>query len=98
MELGEAYILANRAIHAHRANFFKLKPQEKRVKLVVTAKTLATLKSAKVKAYNRLMKASSPKLIQDCKFLSNWKTPAGGLHTLLQTSVMEYSFKTASQS
>ena len=98
MELREAYILANRAIHAHRANFFKLKPQEKRVKLVATAKTLATLKSAKVKAYNRLMKASSTKLIQEKKLLFNWKTPAGGLHTLIKTSVMEYIFKTASQS
>ena len=98
MELGEAYILATRAIHTHRASFLKLKPQEKRIKLVATAKTLATLKATKVRAYNRLRKISAPKLTQECKFLSNWKTPAGGLHTLLQTSVMEYSFKTASQS
>ena len=97
MELREAYILANRAIHAHRANFFKLKPQDKRIKLVTTAKTLAKLKYTKVKAYNRLMKASSTKLIQEKKLLFNWKTPAGGLHTLLQAAVLKHEFKMSSQ-
>ena len=34
------YILANRATHTHRANFFKLKTQDKRDKLIATAKKL----------------------------------------------------------
>ena len=97
MVLREAYILADRAIHTHRSNFFKLKPQDKRIKLVTTAKTLAKLKYTKVKAYNRLMKASAPKLNQECKFLSNWKTPAGGLHALLQAAVLKHEFKMSSQ-
>ena len=85
--------MAIRAIHTHRNKFLTLTTQEKRDKLVTIARTLATLKSKKVKAHNRLMKASAPKLIQECKLLLTWKTPAGGLHTLLQASVMAQGFK-----
>ena len=71
-----------RAVHVHRSNFFRLKTQEKRAMLVTTAKTLAKLKAASNRAHSELTKASAPKLIQECKSLSNWKTPAGGMHPL----------------
>ena len=53
MQLREAYMLTNRAIHAQRIKFFKLDPQEKRYNLVTVAKTLAELLNDKNRAHKR---------------------------------------------
>ena len=83
VDLSEAYILANRAIHTHRAKFFKLNLQEKKIKLITVAKTLAKLQSDKNRAHHKLVKASRPKFSPETKSLLKWKNPAGGIHALI---------------
>ena len=82
-ELREAYMLANRALHTQRAKFFKLEPQEKRFKLVATAKELAKLVSARDKAHYNVIRASSLKFSHEARALLEWKNPTGGIHALL---------------
>ena len=84
IELRETYMLANRAIHTQRAKFFKLKPQEKKIKLITFAKTLAKLVSAKNRAHKKLIKASRPKFSHEARILLKWRNPTGGNHALLK--------------
>ena len=84
IDLSEAYILANRAIHNHRAKFFNLNPQEKKIKLITVAKTLAKLQFDKNRAHHKLAKASRQKFSHKTKILLKWETPAGGIHVLLK--------------
>ena len=86
MQLREAYMLTNRAIHAQRIKFFKLDPQEKRYNLVTVAKTLAELLNDKNRAHKKLIRASRPKFSPETKSLLEWKSPAGGIHCRLKAS------------
>ena len=84
IDISEAYMLVNRAIRNHRTGFFKLKPQERKYSLVTVAKTLAKLQNDKNRAHKKLVKALSPKFSQETRALLRWKTPAGGIHALIE--------------